>query len=108
MTHFYPGGTAEQHAEVLEAVHADRALPPDRLLSPAGPTDGGWLISAVRESRAAFETFAAETLMPALVGIDGDFATAPEERLAECTLFHTATATSLGRSPVEGIPGVLP
>lgn len=90
MTHFYPGGTAEQHTAVLNAVHPDGALPPGQLSSAAGPTDGGWLISAVWESRAAFETFVQETLLPSLAGIDGGFPTGPEERLAECTLFQTS------------------
>ena len=90
MTHFYPGGTAEQYAVVLNAVHADGALPPGQLSSAAGPTAGGWLISAVWESRAALDSFVTDTLMPSLAGIDGGFQTAPEERLAECTLYQTA------------------
>lgn len=90
MTHFYPGGTADQYAVVLDAVHADGALPPGQLSSAAGPTDGGWLICSTWESRAAFETFVADTLMPSLAGVEGGFQTGPEERLAECTLFQTA------------------
>ncbi len=90
MTHFYPGGTAEQYAAVLNAVHVDGALAPGQLSSAAGPSDGGWLISSTWESRAAFETFVAETLMPALADVEGAFETGPEEHLAECTLFRTA------------------
>lgn len=90
MTHFYPGGTAEQYAVVLNAVHTDGALPPGQLSSAAGPTDGGWLISAVWESRAAFDAFVEETLMPSLSGVEGGFATGPVEHLAECTLFQIA------------------
>ena len=90
MTHFYPGGTADQYAVVLNAVHADGALPSGQLLSAAGPTDGGWLISAVWESPEALNAFVTDTLMPALAGVSGGFQTAPEERLAECTLYQTA------------------
>ena len=90
MTHSYPGGTADQYAVVLNAVHADGALPPGQLSSAAGPTEGGWLISAVWESRAAFETFGEDTLMPSLAGVEGALETGPEQRLAECTLFQTA------------------
>lgn len=90
MTHFYPGGTADQYAVVLKAVHADGALPAGQLSSAAGPTEGGWLISAVWESRDAFDEFVTGTLVPALEGISGGFQAAPEERLAECTLYQTA------------------
>jgi hypothetical protein len=89
MTHFYPGGTHEQYAVVLNAVHPDSQLPAGQLSSAAGPCDGGWLISAVWESREAFEIFVAERLMPALSIMVGGFATAPEEHLSELTLYQT-------------------
>lgn len=89
MTHFYPGGTEEQYAVILNAVHPDGELPPGQLSSAAGPTEGGWLISAVWESRGALDAFIAGTLMPALQGVDGGFASAPEERLADCTIYQT-------------------
>ena len=91
MTHYYAGGTAEQYAVVLNAVHADGLLPPGPLSSAAGPCDGGWLISAVWESREAFEAFVVERLMPALEGVSGGFTAAPEEHLAELTLYQTAS-----------------
>lgn len=90
MTHFYPGGTAEQYAVILNAVHTDGALPAGQLSSAAGPTEGGWLISAVWESSEALGAFVTGTLMPALADVSGGFETAPEERLAECTLYQTA------------------
>lgn len=90
MSHFYPGGTAEQYAVVLKAVHPDGRLPVGQLSSAAGPCDGGWIISAIWESREAFESFVVERLMPALSGVVGGFTTAPEERLAELTLYQTA------------------
>ncbi len=89
MTHFYPGGTAEQYEVVLNAVHPDGRLPSGQYSSAAGPTDGGWLISAVWESKEALDLFVTNTLMPALAGVQGGFESAPEERLAECTYYQT-------------------
>jgi hypothetical protein len=90
MTHFYPGGTAEQYARVLAAVHPDGALPPGQVSSAAGPTDGGWLIAAIWESPGALEQFVEERLMPALSTLEGGFETPPEERTSELTLYQVA------------------
>lgn len=90
MTHFYPGGRHEQYAVVLNAVHPDGRLPVGQLSSAAGPCEGGWLISAVWESRESFETFVVERLIPALSDIAGGFTAAPEEHLAELSLYQTA------------------
>ena len=90
MTHFDPGGTSDQYSVVLNAVHPDGRLPTGQLSSAAGPCDGGWVISAIWESRQAFETFVTDRLMPALSGVEGGFTTAPEEHLAELTLYQTA------------------
>ncbi|MCF8186962.1 MAG: hypothetical protein K9J28_09125 [Sulfuritalea sp.] len=48
------------------------------------------MISAVWESREAFETFVVGRLIPALSGVTGGFTAAPEEHLAELTLYQTA------------------
>ena len=48
----------------------------------AGPTDGGYLISVVWDSKEHSERFMNDTLLPALP-IDAGFAGAPEERVAE-------------------------
>lgn len=90
MTHFYPGGTHEQYTVVLNAVHPDDSLPVGQLSSAAGPCEGGWLISAIWESREAFETFVADQLIPALSSVVGGFSVAPEEHLSELTLYQTA------------------
>lgn len=90
MTHFYAGGTAAQYAVILNAVHPDGQLPQGQLSSAAGPCDGGWIISAVWESRKAFEAFVVEQLMPSLDGVAGGFTKAPEEHLAELTLYQTS------------------
>lgn len=85
ITHFYPGGTAEQYAAVLEAAHPGGALPPGQVYHAAGPTAGGWLITAVWDSQDSFDRFVADTLLPALAQRQGGFAGPPQERTAEIT-----------------------
>ncbi len=55
----------------------------------AGPTDGGYLISVVWDSKEHSERFMNDTLLPALP-VDGGFAGAPEERVAEVAHLETA------------------
>jgi hypothetical protein len=83
ITHFYEGGTAEQYQVVLGAAHPAGGLPPGQVYHAAGPTDGGWLIAAVWDSKDSFDQFAAETLMPALHDLKGGFAGPPQQRTAE-------------------------
>jgi hypothetical protein len=90
ITHFYEGGTAEQYNAVLAAAHPGGALPPGQTYHAGGPTDGGWLIVAVWDSRQAFETFLQGTLLPALQKTSGGFAGPPQQRSAEITNLVTA------------------
>jgi hypothetical protein len=83
ITHFYEGGTKEQYEVVLGAAHPGGALPSGQTYHAAGPTDGGWLIVAVWDSRAAFDTFVRDVLLPALQNASGGFAGPPQERTAE-------------------------
>jgi hypothetical protein len=83
ITHFYEGGTAEQYRAVVDAAHPAGGLPAGQTYHAAGPTDGGWLIAAVWDSQAAFDTFVHDTLLPALQAVDGGFAGPPEQRTAE-------------------------
>ncbi len=85
ITHFYAGGTDDQYQAVLQAAHPGGALPPGQTYHAAGPTDGGWLIVAVWDSRDVFETFLHDTLLPALQNTKGGFAGPPQERTAEVT-----------------------
>ena len=85
ITHFYEGGTAEQYEAVLQAAHPGGALPAGQTYHAGGPTDGGWLIAAVWDSREAFESFLHGTLLPALQNTKGGFAGPPQERTAEVT-----------------------
>jgi hypothetical protein len=82
ITHFYEGGTAEQYQAVVEAVHPPSALPPGQTYHAAGPTEGGWLIAAVWDSKDVRDEFFADTLMATLPTLAGGFAGPPQERTA--------------------------
>ena len=84
ITHFYDGGTESQYRAVVDAVHpAGGGLPAGQVYHAAGPTDGGWLIAAVWDSRAAFDSFLHDTLLPTLPNVKGGFAGPPQERTSE-------------------------
>jgi len=81
IVHHFPGGTQEQYQASIAAVHpaADR-LPDGQIFHAAGPSSGGWTIMAVHESQESWERFRDEILLPRMeAGIDGGFATPPEE-----------------------------
>jgi len=90
ITHFFEGGTAAQYEAVLQAAHPGGALPAGQTYHAAGPTDGGWLIAAVWDSRDAFDTFVHDTLLPTLQNVSGGFAGPPQERTAEVSNLVTA------------------
>ncbi|MCW2807349.1 MAG: hypothetical protein JWQ93_1304 [Marmoricola sp.] len=81
VVHHFPGGTKEQYEASIAAVHpsADE-LPEGQIFHAAGPSPDGWTIMAVHESRASWEKFRDEILVPRMqAGIEGGFATPPEE-----------------------------
>lgn len=82
MTHFWPGGTEEQYQATVAVVHPPDGLPAGQRSHIAGPTEGGYLISVVWDSKAAADEFVKNTLMAAMP-VDGGFSGAPEERTAE-------------------------
>jgi len=90
LTHFYEGGTQEQYEATRDAVHPAGGLPEGQSYHAAGPTDGGWLIAAVWDSKAACDQFIAETLLPTLPNIEGGLAGPPQERAAEVHTLLTA------------------
>ena len=83
ITHFYEGGTEEQYEALLGTAHPGGALPAGQTYHAAGPTEGGWLIVAVWNSKDACDLFVSQTLMPALANVPGGFAGPPQERAAE-------------------------
>jgi hypothetical protein len=90
ITHFYEGGTRDQYDAVLVAAHPGGGLPAGQTYHAAGPTEGGWLIVAVWDSKASFDKFLGETLLPALQKTSGGFAGPPQERSAEVANLLTA------------------
>ena len=90
ITHFYEGGTEEQYQAVVDAVHPAGGLPPGQTYHAAGPTEDGWLIAAVWDSKDAFDRFSSETLMPALSNVSGGFSGPPQRRNAEVANLVTA------------------
>jgi selenophosphate synthase len=90
-THFWPGGTEEQYRAMIKVLHPSSGLPEGQLTHTSGPAEGGYLISVTWESKDQIEAFMQNTLLPALP-VEGGFAGAPEERIAE--IAHHDAASS--------------
>ena len=85
VVHFFAGGTKEQYEASLAAHHHDRtALPKGQVYHAAGPSAGGWTIVAIHDSKASWERFRDDILMPQLKqGVKGGFGTLPQEQAFE-------------------------
>lgn len=81
LTHFWPGGTDEQYRTMLAAVHPPDGLPAGQTYHAAGPTEGGYLIAAVWDSKESADRFVRDVLM-ARMPVGGGFDGHPEERTA--------------------------
>jgi hypothetical protein len=81
VVHQFPGGTKEQYEASIQAVHpADGSLPDGQIFHAAGPSQGGWTITAVHESQESWERFRDDVLMPKMqAGIQGGFQSPPQE-----------------------------
>lgn len=83
LVHFYPGGTKEQYEAALAGVHPDRkTLPKGQLYHAAGPSAGGWTVIAIWDSKAGWERFRDDILMPRFRQ-GGGFAAPPQEQAFE-------------------------
>ncbi len=82
MTHFWPGGTEDQYRMNLAAAHPPNGLPEGQNFHAAGPTEGGFLIVAVWDSKEQSDRFVNKVLMPGMP-VEGGFTQQPEERVAE-------------------------
>jgi hypothetical protein len=90
IVHHFAGGTQAQYEATLAAVHPDGGLPAGQIYHMAGPSEDGWTVVAVHDSRASWERFRDDTLLPALgAGIEGGFAAPPQE-----TSFEVVTETT--------------
>ena len=85
ISHYFKGGTQDQYKAVVGAAHPGGKLPAGQRYHAAGPSEGGWLVVAVWDSKADYDTFMTGTLIPALGSTPGAFASPPEERSAEVT-----------------------
>ena len=85
IVHHFPGGTKEQYEASLAAVHPSRdTLPDGQIFHAGGPSDGGWTIVAIHESKESWERFRDGILMPKMqAGIEGGFPAPPEESAFE-------------------------
>ena len=83
--HHFPGGTKEQYEAALPAVHPSREkLPKGQFFHAAGPSDGGWTVVAVWDSKEGWEQFRDDILMPKMKqGIEGAFTAPPQETVFE-------------------------
>ncbi len=79
--HHFEGGTKAQYEASITAVHPSRKrLPKGQIFHAAGPTDGGWTIVAVHDSKASWVHFRDHVLMPKMKqGIKGGFKKPPHE-----------------------------
>jgi hypothetical protein len=85
IVHFYPGGTREQYEASMAAVHpGEGQLPDGQIFHAAGSSPGGWTIIAVHDSKESWEQFHHGIARPRRQqGIEGGFATPPEETLID-------------------------
>jgi hypothetical protein len=89
LTHFWPGGTEAQYRATVAAVHPAGGLPEGQIYHAAGPTEGGFLIAAVWDTKEANDRFVSRTLMPAMP-VEGGFSGAPDAREAEVVNLQSA------------------
>jgi len=85
VVHFFAGGTKEQYEASIAAVHPNgRTLPKGQVYHAAGPSEGGWTVVAVHDSKASWERFRDDILMPRLKeGVKGGFTSPPQEQSFE-------------------------
>lgn len=82
IVHFFPGGTQANYEAAIAVVHPADGLPKGQIFHAAGPSDGGWTIFAIHDSKESWEAFRDNLLLPNMEkGIEGGFESAPEERV---------------------------
>ncbi len=81
IVHHFPSGTKDQYEKSIAALHpSGSGLPAGQIYHAAGPSDGGWTIIAVHDSKQSWERFRDEILLPRLQkGIPGGLAGPPQE-----------------------------
>ena len=85
IVHYFPGGTKAQYEASLAAVHPSKdKLPEGQIYHAAGPSEGGWTVVAILDSKERWEKFRDGVLMPRMQqGIEGGFTAPPHETTFE-------------------------
>jgi len=85
IVHRFAGGTKDQYEAALARVHPqDGSLPKGQTYHAAGPTDDGWIVIALWDSREDWERFRDETLLPGFQELgDTGFPSPPQETTFE-------------------------
>jgi hypothetical protein len=81
LTHFWPGGTEQQYRGTLAAASEAAGGPPPEQIHAAGPTEGGFLIAGVYESKAVCDEFVQKLM--SVMPVEGGLVGPPQERAAE-------------------------
>lgn len=97
IVHRFAGGTEDQYRASLAAVHpSDGSLPEGQVFHVAGPSDEGWVIVAIHESKESWERFRDGILMPRFqAGVEGGFEVPPQETAFEVRNEQQSGLTSL-------------
>jgi hypothetical protein len=93
VVHRFAGATKEQYEASIAAVHPNggRDLPEGQIFHVAGPSQDGWTVVAIHDSRESWERFRDNALMPQLqAGIEGGFPSPPQETTFEVENQQTA------------------
>ncbi len=103
IVHFFPGGTKQQYETSIAAIHPDRnTLPSGQIFHAAGPSNNGWTIVAVHESKESWEQFRDGTLMPRFQqGIKGGFTAMPQETAFEVSNLQLGPGNRYGSAEDE-------
>jgi len=80
LTHFFPNGTEAQYKATVAAVHPKDGLPAGQTFHAAGPTEGGWLVVALWDTKETADKFVSESLVPGLAKTQGALQGPPQER----------------------------
>ncbi len=85
VVHQFAGGTKEQYEASIGAVHpSSGGVPEGQVFHAAGPSQGGWTIVAIHDSKESWERFRDAVLMPRMAqGIEGGFTAPPQETTFE-------------------------
>ena len=83
IVHHFPGGTKENYDAARASVHPADGLPDGQIFHAAGPSPGGWTVMAVHESKASWEKFRDDVLLPRLATLQGGFPSPPQETVID-------------------------